>query len=165
MYVSGAIANYFLDRGEGEDILISPMKVIKLSYLAHGWYLAFTDNNTLVNEDVEAWDHGPVLPSLYQEFRNWGAFPIEHRATELRGIRMVEATIFGKPDDASFPTRPFLNRVWEVYKGWTASELRNLTHKAGSPWHTVKYSKEYRGKRTIIDNDLIYRYYKAKLDE
>ena len=58
---SGAIANYFLDRGEGEDILISPMKVIKLSYLAHGWYLAFTDNNTLVNEDVEAWDHGPVF--------------------------------------------------------------------------------------------------------
>ena len=43
MYSSKAIANFFLDRGMDDDIEISPMKIIKLVYIAHGYHLAVTD--------------------------------------------------------------------------------------------------------------------------
>ena len=46
------------------EIDTTPMHVIKLVYLAHGWMLGFT-SRALINEAVEAWTYGPVVPSTY----------------------------------------------------------------------------------------------------
>ena len=163
MYSAKAIANYFLDRGYDEDIFITPMKMNKLVYLAHGWYLAFTET-ALVNEMAEAWDHGPVFPSLYHEFKKYGRFPIDKKATTWHGLLLTTPTIADAPDNKSFPTQPFLDKIWELYRHWHAKDLRSLSHKEGSPWHTVKYSPSYRGRRVRIDDTLIFEYYKQKLD-
>ena len=164
MYSAGAIANYLLDKADKCDITISPMKVIKLAYLSHGWYLAYT-KDSMVNEYVEAWDWGPVFPSLYHEFKKFKKFPIDDRAREWKGISLVESTIHGVSENPTFPTVPFLDKVWEVYGNWTALELSELTHRVGSPWHTVRFSPTYKGRRDIIDDDLIYEYYRKKLDK
>ena len=63
------------------------MKIIKLVYIAHGHYLAKNDS-PLFTEKVEAWDYGPVIPSLYHEFKIYGAFPIDSFAKERKGILM-----------------------------------------------------------------------------
>lgn len=165
MYSSKPIANYFLDKGDEHRIGISPMKVIKLCYVAHGWHLAFADI-PLIDETVEAWPHGPVFPSLYHTFKDSGYFPIEKRAKEWQGLRLVICSIDDTPATNSFfETKPFLEKMWDMYGNWEATELSALTHQKGTPWYTVTYSPDYKGRRTIIGNDLIHAYYKKKLDE
>ena len=67
-----AIANYFLDK----SIDLTPMKIIKLVYIAHGWHLAITDK-PLIEDYVQAWEFGPVIPDLYHEFKKYGNTPIK----------------------------------------------------------------------------------------
>ncbi len=40
------------------------MKLHKLLYYAAGWHLGFT-GEPLFDEDIEAWQYGPVVPSIY----------------------------------------------------------------------------------------------------
>ena len=66
-YSALAIANFFLENHKS----ISPMKLQKLVYFAHGWNLAIS-NNPLIKEPIEAWDYGPVISTIYNEFKLFG---------------------------------------------------------------------------------------------
>jgi len=44
------------------------MKLQKLVYYAHGWHLAL-NNEPLIDEQVECWQYGPVISSLFHEFK------------------------------------------------------------------------------------------------
>jgi uncharacterized phage-associated protein len=61
-YPIEAIANSILDECEKRGIRLTPMKLQKLLYLAHGYYVAIT-GQPLIDEDFEAWKYGPVAPS------------------------------------------------------------------------------------------------------
>src|SRR5690606_24176720 len=75
-YTPAHIANYFLWKAKKENIELTAMKLIKLVYVAYGWYLAFKDEK-LFDERIEAWRYGPVIPSLYHEFKRFRNDPIE----------------------------------------------------------------------------------------
>ena len=117
------VAAYFLRRANEEGKVLTPMQVQKLVYLAHGWHLAIT-GEPLINEQVEAWQYGPVIPSLYHEYKKFGAQPI----TAL----LVHE--FHPPADLE----PILDKVWEVYRDFTGSQLSAMTHKRGTPWQQVR---------------------------
>ena len=106
MYSAKAIANYFLDKADEESISLTPMKIIKLVYIAHGWYLALTDK-PLIKDYVEAWTYGPVIPDLYHEFKKYGNRPIQEYATEI-----VTPTVNPLPHDLPFSIEQFLDKVW-----------------------------------------------------
>ena len=57
------------------------MQVIKLVYIAHGWHLAIYDV-PLVDDYVQAWQYGPVIPPLYYAFKRFGSGPITTIPTE-----------------------------------------------------------------------------------
>ncbi|KQP40004.1 Panacea domain-containing protein [Pseudorhodoferax sp. Leaf274] len=124
------IANFFLDCAAEERAAISPMKLQKLVYYAHGWYTGYT-GTPLINEAVEAWQFGPVIPSLYHEFKRFGSGPIHGKATEL-DFASLQSTVVPPPADGS--VRAFLANVWNSYKGFTATKLSEMTHAADSPW-------------------------------
>ena len=147
-----ASANVFLLFGNREEVPITPMKIIKLIYIAHGHYLAKKDS-PLFSERVEAWDYGPVIPSLYHEFKIYGAFPIDSFAKERKGILMKTPFALGGG------VFQFLGKVWNKYRNEDAIELANKTHEEGTPWHTTRYSIEYQHNRNIIKNSLIREYY------
>ena len=69
-YKSVTIANYFIENFRSNDL--TPMKLIKLTYLAYCWYLALSNKDRLINEKAQAWDFGPVFPSLYRELKSYG---------------------------------------------------------------------------------------------
>src|SRR5882762_236012 len=81
-YDPKSIANVFLALAEAEGKHLTPLQLIKLVYIAHGWYLALTQK-PLISEQAEAWQYGPVIPSLYQEFKGFGNSFIKRRAGEL----------------------------------------------------------------------------------
>jgi len=58
-----AVASEFIALSKAEAVPVSPMKVIKLVCLAHGWCLALA-KRPLINERVKAWRFGPVVPSV-----------------------------------------------------------------------------------------------------
>ena len=138
MYPALDIAVYFLRKAREERKELTPMQVQKLVYLAHGWHLAI-EGEPLLDEQVEAWQYGPVIPSLYHEFKYCGARPIKHI-----------------PESQFFPEgnlKPILDRVWEVYGDFSGSQLSTMTHKQGSPWHQV-VREEYKGKNVPIGTDI-----------
>lgn len=73
-YHAKAVANFFLKRGHPTQ-----MKLHKLLYYAHGWHLGFT-GEPLLDEAIEAWAYGPVVPSIYQELKMLGSAPIDRLA-------------------------------------------------------------------------------------
>lgn len=163
-YDPKAIANYFLEKGNG----ISQMKLHKLIYYAHGWNLAIR-KEPLIDEAVEAWDYGPVVRSVYYEFRDKGSAPIDRRATEVRvvrgdgpSLRVRSSTPEVDPDDDE--TRKLLDRVWDVYGGFTALQLSTMTHKSGDPWADAR-SANPGVKKPDIQNAAIREHFEARLEK
>ncbi|WP_369210846.1 Panacea domain-containing protein [Xylella fastidiosa] len=74
-YSPATIANYFLQRASKEGRALTPMQVLKLVYIAHGWHLGFR-KEPLIDESVEAWRHGPAIRSLYNKIKNMEAVPL-----------------------------------------------------------------------------------------
>ncbi len=158
---SKAVANEFLRLAEAEGRMLTPMALIKLVYFAHGWCLALT-GRPLLDENVEAWKYGPVVPSLYHEFKEFGNTPITRHARKFSFIKLNaddEPQLSGPDSEAA---KQIIRRVWEVYKNLSPIQLSNLTHFPGSPWSQTP-NKEIKG--TDIPNTLIREYFAALANE
>lgn len=111
-YGAKAIANRFLEIAKKEHVGITPMKLQKLIYFAHGWNYGLYDE-PLIADPIQAWRFGPVIPSIYHEFKHVGSGTISDRATDfdLEEFELVEPTI---PDDDTRTLR-LIDRVWKTY--------------------------------------------------
>jgi uncharacterized phage-associated protein len=166
MYDVRAIANWFIERAKRDGKTLTAMQLQKLTYIAHGWSLAFDE--PLVHETVEAWQWGPVFRSIYREFSEFGSEPITRLATAFDGTDLLNRDIH--IEDYSEPpaerTDVFLESVWENYGQFTASQLMNMTHRKGTPWHQVLDENGGRLPRyAVIEDEQIKRYYKELLRE
>ncbi|WP_417392009.1 Panacea domain-containing protein [Gimesia sp.] len=176
-YNSKAIANYFLDIAEKEgDTSITPMKVQKLVYYAHGWHLAIY-GRPLIHEQIEAWKYGPVIESLFHTFKIYGKDQITEKAKRyqfpevqpgedvndlLENVRVYEPSLEDdeNTDEDPSETAVFLDQVWEIYGKYSGTRLSNMTHTPGSPWSVV--SEKYEGdppKGTDIPREIIEEYF------
>ncbi|MCY4000360.1 MAG: DUF4065 domain-containing protein, partial [Bacteroidetes bacterium] len=68
-----AIQILFIASHSGRNL--TPMQLIKLSYIAHGWTLGIS-GEPLFNDTVEAWRYGPVVPDIYHTYKEFGHSPI-----------------------------------------------------------------------------------------
>lgn len=106
------IAKYFINELHPE-----PLKLQKLLYFAQGFSYAFYDKE-LFNDDFEAWVHGPVIPSIYHEYKSYEYNPI----------------------DLNYNLKEFSNDVIDLleyvkknYAKYDAKYLEEITHKE-EPW-------------------------------
>jgi len=138
-YYPAAVANEFLDRSSKSGLLLTPMQLLKLVYISHGWTLAVT-GKPLIREPVQAWKFGPVIPSLFHEFKVFGGNPIQRLAhyAELADCDetgeselVVSAPFLPKSDENSIK---LIDWVWKVYGSKEGWELSRMTHEKGTPW-------------------------------
>lgn len=131
-----SIANFMIDLAQSEGQALDPMKLQKLVYYAHGWYAGYS-GQPLINEQVEAWPYGPVIPSLYYEFKRFGSGAICGKATEF---------VDGRPQEVPHPNDPnlrtFLQNIWKSYSRYTGVALSEMTHAQGSPWDLARRSSQ-----------------------
>lgn len=158
-YTAQHVANFFLSKAENENAPISPLKLLKLVYIAYGWVLALKDLR-LFEDEIQAWQHGPVIPSLYHEFKHFRSGPI----TEKAGLFDLDSFSYEVPE---IPTDDkdilvILEHVWGVYKRFSGWSLRNKTHAPHTPWDTV-YEDGCRD-RPIPDN-LVKDHYVHRISE
>lgn len=147
-YDSIALANSIIRLSHAEEKEITHLKLQKLSYISHGWCLGIYEF-PFINENILAWKYGPVILSIYEEFKFYGNNHITEYGEFINSDLKVVKPIIN--DNAL----PFLKAVWNVYSRFTASQLCNLTHEPGTPW-----DKTVKARRTIIRNAVIKDYYK-----
>ena len=115
------VASYFLavQGTVGAAKPITNLKLQKLCYYAQGFALGKL-GKPLFLDDIQRWDHGPVIPNLYQQYKTFGNSPIpapdnlnlDRFSTEVRGV---------------------LNSVIQKYGKLSGQALRNQTHRE-PPW-------------------------------
>ena len=155
-YDARSVANYVLSEFCTSDM--TNLKINKLLFFVHGWSLIRLDYPIIANR-IEAWDNGPVIRVVYDSFKCFGAHRITSKATyfDHRTQTEIEAPVkIISPKD-----REFISRIVSSYIDFTASELKELTHRPGTPWTQVR-SSPVRGIRNRISDELIVNYFASE---
>ena len=145
------IANRLIELAEKDGRLLTPMQLIKLTYIAHGFSLAIL-KGPLIDENVEAWRYGPVIPSLYRRLKKYGS----------RGVsEILPPAFFGlKTQTLEGDDERLVDLVFEKYGTLSGPQLSHLTHREGTPWQQNYHPNEMG---TEIDDQLIRAHYKQLL--
>lgn len=168
-----AIANEFIRLAHEKNRQLTPMELGKLVYFAQGWSLAIR-NAPLINEPIQAWKFGPVIPSVYHAFKRYGSGPITSYATsdpfdsplwgsqEQEPIPAHEYSIDDGPDknENQFAKR-LVHKIWEQYGQFNAIQLSNLTHDPSAPWSQTEDKDKQRGVE--IDPERIRKYFLSQI--
>ncbi|MCJ8325196.1 MAG: DUF4065 domain-containing protein [Rhizobiales bacterium] len=155
MYDANVIANEFLTRQKknpDSSTNMTPMKLIKLVYIAHGFNLG-AYGEKLIIEPIEAWKYGPVISSLYQTYKQYG-----NQIIPLDKIDIPETSLPEKIEN-------MLDWVFSRYGNKSGVELSALTHQKNSPWDGEYFESEpddFHFNATI-PNEVIEKHYKKFL--
>jgi uncharacterized phage-associated protein len=150
MYNAITIADEILRLAKKAGKALTPLQLMKLVYISHGWSLAVRSMD-LFPDRIEAWKYGPVIPDLYQATKHFGRNPIP-----------VSAVDDVKPNAVDAQTLAFLDDVFGKYGSLTGIQLSNLTHKSGTPWSQV-YDSGVFGIE--IPDEVIKNHYLSLLNE
>lgn len=152
-----AVANYYINKANDEGTELTPMKLIKMVYIAHGWHLGLK-NASLINEGIQAWKYGPVVPSVYENFKSYKDTQVSKPAYILTEQGQILC-----PEIKDENVKPFLDEVWNAYKKFNGLQLSTLTHQKGTPWDTVwNVEGGHRYTSAPIRNELIKDHYIEK---
>lgn len=164
IYTAAHVANFFLKRAKSDEKKLDLLKLLKLVYIAFGWVYAFLDRK-LFQEPIEAWKYGPVVDSLYHEFKHFGGVPIDK---DFRATSFNLFDAYDKNKEKKEATKPeipaeekdlmnVLEGIWRSYMDTPPNKLVYLTHMKGTPWYET-----YDGSPSKeIPPSLIQKYYKS----
>lgn len=144
-YKSLAVANYLLDKAKKKGDTLTPMQIIKLAYIAHGWMLG-KYSTALLLEPVEAWQYGPVIPSIYNAVRRFRSSPIDY----------IEGYSEYAPIKFTDKEKEIMDIVYNKYAKYDGLVLSSATHQPQSPWSQVPVNYP----ALSISNDLIEHFYR-----
>ena len=125
------------------------MELLKLQYISHGYSLAIFDK-PLFNGVVQAWPYGPVIPEVYNAFRN------------PQGINIIEPIPTQEIVEIDEDLSSIIAGIVDLYKEKDGWDLSVLTHENNSPWtQTVATGGFY----SEIPNSLTKEYYKHLIEK
>ena len=127
---------------------LTPLKLIKLTYLAHGWMLGLFQR-PLATDDVDAWPYGPVFKRLYLAVKDYKNSPIEN-------IKVANSAKFDENETQ------IIQQVIKIYGKKDGLFLSALTHQKETPWSRTW--DEY-GKNAIIPQDWIEEHFREKAEK
>ncbi len=145
------VANEFFKLAKGKEREISNLKLNKLMYIAQGFSLGLLDV-PLFEEDIEAWEEGPVIPIIYYKYRGLG------KHTDL--LQSDFNIDFENGLEEGSNHHKIVKIVFALYgtlEGW---ELTDRTHRKGTPWDLT-----FNNGETKIGKMLIKDYYNFYLEE
>lgn len=149
------VANYFLNKSFAERRPITAMQLQKLVYFAHGWSLGL-GSGPLIDEPVFAWKFGPVIDSLYHEFKSFGSSPILTRASFLDEDEKTGKWITTTPEipEQEELTKLLLDTIWDKYGHLDGVTLSQLSHDPKGPWTKVWQKSQNQFRNEIPQQDI-----------
>ena len=151
-------ANLILDWAEAIAVPITPMKLQKLLYYCHADFLSLY-GKPLIDDQFEAWQFGPVMPSVFQEFKQFSGNPISSRAKRFNPVTaVVEVAPPCSLGDAELQVKALFN----LYVRFSATSLSNMSHVENGPWSEAlaRFDRGVNPGRRI-SNDLIRGYHQG----
>lgn len=144
------VAEYFIDKANKENKSITNKKLQKLLYYAQVWSLVL-NNEKLFSERIEAWVHGPAIPTVYRKFKIFEFNPIK---LDTKSIAF----------DFSKKQINLLENIWSVYGKYGAEYLEALTH-SELPWQEArKETSASEASNNIISLTTAKKFYAGKLN-
>ncbi|CUU89921.1 prophage ps3 protein 01 [Campylobacter hyointestinalis] len=114
----------------------SRLKLLKLLYYIQGYHLAMFDA-PLFKDKIEAWLHGPVVPSVYQWAKNLTDEKMQDEAMDEKQMGALNL----HPQQTKL-----ISEVLNIYNKYSAYGLRDKTH-TEMPWLSV-YEKDKNNEIT-----------------
>ena len=145
-YTAAEVAKWFLSHAS-----MTHKKIQKLCYYAQAWYCALYDGKPLFDDEIQAWVHGPVVPSLYPIYADykWTAVPMAEFDIPLFDTR----------------ARIILEAVYETYGDLSGDQLESLTH-SEDPWIQARGNlKPWETSTTPITCAAMRKYYFEKYEQ
>lgn len=153
------ITDYINSKGNS----VSPKKLQKLVYYVDAWHLVHFDR-PLIEEDFEAWVHGPVVPSLYHQLKSHGWNNIEIINDELDDAAGRIANIArnsGLTDDQI----ELIETVLDQYGSLSSFQLELLSH-SEAPWQEARGNLGPADRcTTVIPKGRMKEFYRAQLQK
>lgn len=140
------VSNHLIDTAAANGNTLTPMQVLKLVYISHGYRLGF-NGVPLISNRIEAWKFGPVIPDLYHAIKAQRDKPVIKVSTNG-----LEPLTDGEAD--------FINSIYNAYENLDGIQLSNLTHQDGTPWQKVY---EPNMSNILISDDMIQNHYASLL--
>lgn len=140
-----SVANEFLTLAQRDGKLLTNMQLQKLVYIAHGFHLAIY-GEPLIEEQVKAWQWGPVIPPLYNRLKKFGSGTITGLITDVAELPLGRA-------------KSLTDEVWKSYGQYSGAQLSAITHQQGSPWDLTWRTENFG----VIDDALTAEHYKSLL--
>lgn len=134
-YKASDIACWFIKEFHKHGDCITHLKLQKMVYYAQAWALVFFDK-PLFNEHIEAWTHGPVIPKLFNEYKEYG----------LDYEPLPEPKSCPESDEN---TKKLIEDIIEVYGEHSARYLEELTHQE-DPWRNARKNLPLEAKSNEI---------------
>jgi uncharacterized phage-associated protein len=142
-----SVCKYICERGGWR---LSNLQLQKILYMAQMYFMGLNEGARLVDTRFEAWNYGPVSPTLYHKVKAFGSDPIKDVFFEARN--------FSKDDER----RLVLNEVCDDLLSKRPGELVNITHWDSGAW-AKHYVPDARGIE-IPDKD-IFREYRDRVQQ
>lgn len=117
--------NYMQNVTDTEDM--TNLKLQKLLYYAQGLYLA-QYNKPLFREKILAWEHGPVIKEVYDQYKSFGGNGIKFSGSNISFADNIEE---------------FLEKIYNRFGQYSAWKLRNMTHEE-EPWQKTEQNSEIK---------------------
>lgn len=123
-YDAATVANRFIELAEKDGRKLTPMQLVKLTYIAHGFSLGLF-KRPLIAESIQAWKYGPVVPSLYRRLKKYGRDPV---------AEPIKSSMFRSHETLSADDCDLVDQVYQKYGRFSGPQLSHLTHRPGTPW-------------------------------
>lgn len=144
MYTANLVSAYILSLNKlatGETL--DNMQLNKLLYLCQGYCIAQTGKR-LFKENIEAWEHGPVIYEVYEKYNSFGNKKITadcDKSVDNLGITSEDKSL--------------IIEVLCEYGKKEGRVLARITHNKKAPWYTTYHKQESYKHSCIEDVDML----------
>lgn len=113
------VANYIIEYADKKGYEISNLKLQKILYYVNARNLV-EHSEPIFSDTMEKWKYGPVIPKVYHEFKEYGAFPLKKE-----NVRPQVITLANGSDDFQIKIRDY-DRDEVPYKDIIENTVDNL---------------------------------------
>jgi uncharacterized phage-associated protein len=143
------VAQRFLNLAKADGKQLTNLHLQKLVFFAHGVHLAGFNDVPLIDEPVKAWNFGPVIPHLYEKLRVYGKGTVTDELVPANDLALSDT------EDRA------IQATWRAYGKHSSSQLVNISHLPGTPWHQVWEENKFG----IIPDKVIGDYYRSRVQQ
>ncbi len=154
---STVLAAYILSR----DKPMSHLKLQKLLYFIEGYHLAYFDGKSLIEDEFQAWAHGPVSRKIFDELKDksilYGDLIYTVKEGEEPPVNILRESITSTQFEV-------IEEVLSMYTNYSGLQLEDITH-SQTPWLKARqgYAPGDRCENVISRDDML-SYFKGFLN-